>query len=329
MSYTLSYSLNLGPSRTGLTDLRAQFVDTASVNSGSAITTGFSEVGSGYYQWYYTSHADNFRGGVKFYSNAAPSTLLGFLTLNPQEVENADAKTSTLVSAVSALPSASTIASAVWASGSRTLTSFGTLVADIWAYASRTLTSGAFSAASVWDYLTSSISTTGSIGKLLTDRIDASISSVATTVAAMNPDDVDPGTLVMRTAATYDGEVSGLTSLIYNDWTKALFTMKHASLGSTDAGAILQIQVSNPPSGSNDGLLIINGAEATKNQASLTINAGTGVATIHITDNAMAAIVPDNENNYEYDVKVYDSAGNSRATSPMPVIVNPIVTQTV
>ena len=156
----------------------------------------------------------------------------------------------------------------------------------------------------------------------------ADVSAIVTTIAATDQPDVEPGTLVMRTAATYDGEVSGLTSLIYVDWTKAIFTIKYAGLNATDAGATLQIQVSNPGSESDDGILIINGTEATKNQASLSINAGTGVATIHITDNAMAAIVPDTDN-YEYDIKFYDSAGNSRATSPMPVIVNPIVTQTV
>jgi hypothetical protein len=42
--------------------------------------------------------------------------------------------------AVAALPSAAAIATAVWASGTRTLSSFGTLIADIWSNATRTLT---------------------------------------------------------------------------------------------------------------------------------------------------------------------------------------------
>jgi len=45
--------------------------------------------------------------------------------------------------AVSDIPSAATIATAVWANATRTLTGFGTLAADIWAYATRTLTSTA------------------------------------------------------------------------------------------------------------------------------------------------------------------------------------------
>ena len=39
-------------------------------------------------------------------------------------------------------PTTAAIATAVWASGTRTLTSFGTLIADIWAAATRTLTAG-------------------------------------------------------------------------------------------------------------------------------------------------------------------------------------------
>jgi hypothetical protein len=48
--------------------------------------------------------------------------------------------------AIAALPSASTIATAVWSAGTRTLTSFGTLVADaasaVWSAVSRTVTGG-------------------------------------------------------------------------------------------------------------------------------------------------------------------------------------------
>lgn len=61
------------------------------------------------------------------------------------------------------------IATAVWASATRTLTSFGSLVANI------------------WDYLVSSISTSGSIGKQLKDNVDTTVSSRSTvTVAQVN-----------------------------------------------------------------------------------------------------------------------------------------------
>lgn len=48
-------------------------------------------------------------------------------------------------------PSASTIATAVWNSGTRTLTSFGTLVSDIWSNATRTLTNVCAGGATVQD----------------------------------------------------------------------------------------------------------------------------------------------------------------------------------
>lgn len=89
MAYTLDYSLGLGVSKAGLTDLRAQLVDTSGADVGSAVSTGFTEIGSGYYLWHYTAFPDGHRGGVKFYSNAASATILAFIAINPEESENA------------------------------------------------------------------------------------------------------------------------------------------------------------------------------------------------------------------------------------------------
>lgn len=60
----------------------------------------------------------------------------------------------------------SAIGTAVWATGTRTLTSFGTLVAD--------------TATAVWSALTSAMTTVGSIGKLLVTNVDATASSIKT-----------------------------------------------------------------------------------------------------------------------------------------------------
>jgi hypothetical protein len=94
MAYTLDISLALGSAKSGLTDLRGQLVDTAGSNVGSAISSGFTEIGAGNYLWHYASFPDGHRGGVKFYSNAAPSTTLAFAAINPEEAENVDAKVS-------------------------------------------------------------------------------------------------------------------------------------------------------------------------------------------------------------------------------------------
>jgi len=100
MAYTLDISLALGSSKTGLT-LNAQLVDSILANIGSAVSSGFSEVGNGYYLWHYESFPDNFRGGVKFYEQGSPSSILTFVSINPQETENTDVKVSEVCSGAS------------------------------------------------------------------------------------------------------------------------------------------------------------------------------------------------------------------------------------
>ena len=95
MTYTLDFALALGSGKAGLADLRAQLVDTGGANVGSAVSTGFVEIGAGNYLWHYAAIPDSHRGGVAFYSNATPATVLAFGAVNPEEAENADAKTST------------------------------------------------------------------------------------------------------------------------------------------------------------------------------------------------------------------------------------------
>lgn len=113
MSYALDFSLALGAGKAGLTDLRAQLVDSTGVSVGSAVSTGFVEIGSqGFYLWHYAAIPDAHRGAVKFYSAAASSTILALAAINPQEAENLDI-------------SISGVAAAVWAYGNRILTAFG------------------------------------------------------------------------------------------------------------------------------------------------------------------------------------------------------------
>ena len=79
--------------------------------------------------------------------------LASLITTVDTVVDAVKLKTDALPAAPAAtgdIPSASTIATTVWASGSRTLTSFGTLVADIWANGSRTLSSFGTLVADIW-----------------------------------------------------------------------------------------------------------------------------------------------------------------------------------
>ena len=95
MAYTADYSIALGPAFASIADMRAQLVDTTGANSGGVIATTFINQGNGFYQWHYTAFPDGHRGGVKFYSAATPGTILAFASINPEELENTDVKTST------------------------------------------------------------------------------------------------------------------------------------------------------------------------------------------------------------------------------------------
>lgn len=94
MAYEATFSMSLGTSNTGIADLRAQLIDDSGANVGSAISTGFVEIDNGFYQWNYTSIPDGHRGGVRFYSAASSGVTLSFGSINPEELENTDSKTS-------------------------------------------------------------------------------------------------------------------------------------------------------------------------------------------------------------------------------------------
>ena len=95
MAYTACFAISLGPSRTGFSDLRAQLYDTAGASVGGAISTGFVEIGTGCYSWVYAAIPDGHRGGVKFYRLSTSSTIEAVASINPETLENIDAKVST------------------------------------------------------------------------------------------------------------------------------------------------------------------------------------------------------------------------------------------
>ena len=75
-----TFSLSLGRGKVGLT-LNAQPTDSTGVNVGSPITTGFTEIGDGFYIWNYALAAD-FQGCVKFIDQST-SDVLAFKAINP------------------------------------------------------------------------------------------------------------------------------------------------------------------------------------------------------------------------------------------------------
>ena len=63
---------------TGITDWRGQLYDQTGAMSGSAFSTGFTEIGSGFYQWADTTGLISleFSGSAVFYRNSAPTNFL-------------------------------------------------------------------------------------------------------------------------------------------------------------------------------------------------------------------------------------------------------------
>jgi len=85
MAYSLTFSIGLGSSNTGLT-LKAQLVDQTGANVGASITSGFTEIGRGFYLWYSASIPNDHLGGVVFRNNA-DDTILSFVSITPRENE--------------------------------------------------------------------------------------------------------------------------------------------------------------------------------------------------------------------------------------------------
>lgn len=84
MAFQLCIAISLGSAKAGLT-LKAQLVDSAGSNVGSAVTTGFSERAGGMYLWNYASFPDAFRGIVEFRDNGS-SELYAIEQVNPEEL---------------------------------------------------------------------------------------------------------------------------------------------------------------------------------------------------------------------------------------------------
>ena len=91
MSYTAMFSFAF-QNLSGLT-LNAKLFDSAGAQTGATITTGFDDLGDGAYQ-YLATIPNGHVGTLKIYDSAQPSRCIP-LAVNPQEIENADVKTST------------------------------------------------------------------------------------------------------------------------------------------------------------------------------------------------------------------------------------------
>ena len=95
MSYTVDFSMYM---RDTSLSLAAQLVEYDGDNIGSEITSGFIELGNGWYGWRCTTVPDDFAGHVKFYPQG-DSTDITVGHLDPACVERIDAKISSIPTA--------------------------------------------------------------------------------------------------------------------------------------------------------------------------------------------------------------------------------------
>lgn len=89
MNYPTSYVFIAGSAGL-LPDLRAQFFDANSDNTGDEIDTGFTYIGAGEGVHWYQYAADipnDHQGGVKIYNVNAPAVILKAAAINPTELE--------------------------------------------------------------------------------------------------------------------------------------------------------------------------------------------------------------------------------------------------
>lgn len=157
------------------------------------------------------------------------------------------------------LTSFGTLAADVWASSSRTLTGYGTLIADIWVYATRTLSSFGTLETDIWASPTRTLT---SFGTLV-----ASIWSYArrrlTQFSLSRTPDTEKIEILRGDTAIIDLILGDLTGYVSID-----FVVKSSK---TDADTAAIIWIRKNATGEDDGLLKLNGADATEANGSITI----------------------------------------------------------
>lgn len=269
MAYTLDFAF-FGRTA-GVTDWRAQLIDTTGANVGSAVSTGFVDVGNGFYQWHYAAIPDAHRGGVKFY-RLADSIVLAVASINPEEAEYTDSKTSA-------------VAAAVWAVVTRTITG-GTITTN------NDKTGYSLSAAAIqaiWDALTSALTTAGSIGKLLVDLSSGLVGNTITVVSAISG----------NTITVYRNDTWSFTTTVSANLAgyEAVAFVAKTSREKTDDEALLLVR-------SDTGLQRVDGAAASSANGSLVVGSNQITVKIAIGETDVAPV------NARWWLKAFDTTPN-------------------
>lgn len=336
MSYTICNVYPLGIEYTGIA-IRAQLYSSTNVAVGSAISSGFYERGGAQGIWAHTLVVpDAHVGWCDIYDNAAPTVVLASFAINPQEVENTDAKTSltataaslatvatyvdTEVAAIKAktdnLPSDPADESSIQATLAAIATYIDTEVAAIKAKTDN-LPSDPADESSIQASIAALSAAVTVIDNFLDTEITAMPAEVwsyatrtLTMTAAQITAAMEGEPLPIYKSVTFDFTFTGLT--IPADWAKIWFTLKK-SRGTTDSLADIQIVITNGGH-SDDGIAVLNAAASTvttKPYGALVINQAAGTAALTIQDDATVLMTGKYSTQHlgVYDLKVKDASG--------------------
>lgn len=253
MAFTLTTVLTLPEHLSALT-LSAQLIDTAGANVGSAVASGFVNVGGGQYLWHYASYPDGFRGAVKF-TRTDTSSVVACVAINPEEGEQVG-----LIRTI--------------------LTGITNLAAWLRALARKsapdaTALSEINTGGGTYDAATDSLE---AAAESLAGAVTVTISQAALAAATLG---AEVGTISLRRGDTFSRQLTGLGSLAGRS--KLWFTVK-AQHEDADSAAKVQITEAG-------GLVILNGAAGTSGDGSLTVDdAAAGDITLALEPEASAAL---------------------------------------
>ncbi|TXH41102.1 MAG: hypothetical protein E6Q97_38380 [Desulfurellales bacterium] len=318
MSYNVICSADFGSANTGLT-LNGKLFDSAGVQVGATVTTGFVEAIAGLYLYVLSAPDDH--AGVFVIYKSTDASLRRTVVVAPRETEYIDAKTSTRLatSGYTAPDNASVTAIKAKTDNLPSDPADHSLVmAEIDAVLSAILSLNNLSSAGAQTAAAAALAAYDA-------ATGADVTAIAAILAVTNPDPDEPGEITIQRGTTIDREIT--VEIIPAAWTSAKLTVKR-SVGKADSEAVLQIMVSATPSVA-DGLQILNGsADATKTDASMTVTYATGKATFHLED-ALTSALSVTQLPLWWDLKFYYGTSDSVATAPQKWNVTGIVTEAV
>ncbi len=146
---------------------------------------------------------------------------------------------------------------------------------------------------------------TDAFGAGLVSFDEAFAQQLAATARAQQAAVDDAGNLIITAGSTFEAVIGELN--IPANWQRLYFTVKGSS-SHKDSRALVQIRLTRAGD-AGDGLLRLDGEEATVNQGSLAVDVVASTVTIRLDDEATQALA---QRSAHYDLKLIEADGSSR-----------------